>query len=192
MIKCLTLVGRSGCGKTYYLLKFLNEKCRKKNENIYVICPTFSINSTWQGWKFKKDPGVKVLETHDVNRAIKEILGRHKRGRALIIFDDVATSKDVKSQTSELVKLGFSGRHHGIDTIVLTQQLTSIAKAYRENITFLVSFYSPGKRDMKVIVDDFVDSDADVNKIRKQLREIPDTRLEISLESPYEWSVKNS
>ena len=110
----------------------------------------------------------------------------------MIIFDDVATSKDVKSQTSELVKLGFSGRHHGIDTIVLTQQLTSIAKAYRENITFLVAFYNPGKRDMKIIVDDFLDSDADVNKIRKQLREIPHTRLEISLESPYEWSVKNS
>ena len=141
------IVGRSGCGKTHYLLKFLNEKCRKRYENIYVVCPTFSINSTWQGWKFRNDPGVKVLETHDVNRAIKESLGRHKRGRALIIFDDVATSKDVKFQTSKLVKLGFSGRHHGIDTIVLTQQLTSIAKVYRENITFLVAFYTPGKRD---------------------------------------------
>ena len=126
------IVGRSGCGKTHYL-KFLNEKCRKKYENIYVVCPTFPINSTWQGWKFRNDPSVKVLETHDVNRAIKEILGRHKKGRALIIFDDVATSKDVKYQTSELVKLGFSGRHNRIDTIVLTQQLTSIAKAYREN-----------------------------------------------------------
>ena len=135
------IVGRSGCGKTHYLLKFLNEKCRKKYENIYVVCPTFSINFTWQGWKFRNNP-----ETHDVNRAIKEILGRHKQGRALIIFDDVATLEDVKTQTSELVKLGFSGKHHGIDTIVLTQQLTSIAKAYRENITFLVAFYTPGKR----------------------------------------------
>ena len=44
--------------------------------------------------------------------------------------------KDVKSQTSKLVNLGFSGRHHGLDTIVITQQLTSIAKAYRENITY--------------------------------------------------------
>ena len=183
------IVGRSGCGKTYYLLKFLNENCRKKYENIYVICPTFSINSTWQEWKFKKDPGLKVLETHDVNRAIKEILGRHKKGKALIIFDDVATSRDVKSQTSELVKLDFSGRHHGIDAIVLTQQLTSIAKAYRENVTFLVAFYTPGKRDMKVIVDDFLDSDVDASKIRKQLTEIPYARLEISLESPYEWKV---
>ena len=187
------IVGRSGCGKTHYLLKFLGEKCKKKYENIYIVCPTFSINSTWQGWKFRKDPGVRVLETHDVNRAIKEILGRHKKkGRALIIFGDVATSKDVRFQTSELVKLGFSGRHHGIDTIVLTQQLTSIAKAYRENLTFLVAFYMPGKRDVKVIVDDFLDPDADANKIRKQLRGIPYARLAISLETPYGWAVKHS
>ena len=186
------IVERSGCGKTHYLQKFLNEKCRKRYENIYVVCPTFSINSTGQGWKFRNDPGVKVLETHDVNRAIKEILGRHKKGRALIIFDDVATSKDVKSQTSELVKLGFSGRHHGIDTIVLTQQLNSIAKKYRENITFLVAFYTSGKRDVKVIVDDFLDADADANKIQKQLRDIPHARLEISLETPYGWAVKHS
>ena len=112
------IVGRSGCGKTHFLLRFLDAKCKKKYENIYVVCPIFSINSTWQGYKIQeRAPGVKVLETHDVNRAIKEILGQHKKDRALIIFDDVETSKDVKSQTSDLVKLGFSGRHHGIDTI---------------------------------------------------------------------------
>ena len=186
------IVGRFGCGKTHYLLKFLDAKCKKKYENIYIVCPTFSINSTWQGWKFKNDSGVKVLETHDVNGVMKEILGQHKKSRALIIFDDVAISKDVKYQTSELVKLGFSGRHHGIDTIVLTQQLTSIAKAYRENITFLVAFYTSGKRDVKVIVDNFLDADADANKIRKQLRDISYARLEISLETPYGWAVKHS
>ena len=123
------IVGRSGCGKTHYLLKYLNEKCRQKHDNIHIICRTFSINSTWQSWKFKKDSGVKVLETRDVNRAIKEVLGPHKKGKkALIIFDDVAFSKDVKSQSSELVDLGFSGRHHVIETIVLTQQLNSDCK----------------------------------------------------------------
>ena len=98
----------------------------------------------------------------------------------------------MKSQTSELVKLGFLGRHHGIDTIVLIQQLTSIAKAYRENLTFLIAFHMPGKRDVKVIVDDFLDPDVDVNKIPKQLRDIPYARLEISLETPYGWAVKHS
>ena len=88
------------------------------------------------------------------------------------------------------MKLPFSGRHRALDTIVLTQQLTSIAKAYRENITFLVSFYMPGKRDMKVIVDDFLDSDADVKFISTQLRKTPYARLEISLKSPYGHQIK--
>ena len=183
------IVGRSGCGKTHYLLKYLNEKCKQKYNNIYIICPTFSINTTWQNWRSKKDSGVKVLETRDVNRTIKDVLGRHKQGKKALIFDDVAFSKDVKSQSSELVDLGFSGRHRRIDTIVLTQQLTSIAKAYRGNITFLVAFYMPGKRDMKVIVDDFLDSNVDAKEIQRQLKEIPYARLEILLESPYGWKV---
>ena len=186
----MLIVGRSGCGKTHFLLKYLNQHCRQKYNTIYIICPTFSINETWQNWRSKKDTGVKVLETRDVNRAIRMVLGQHKQGkRALIIFDDVAFSKDVKSQSSELVDLGFSGRHRGIDTIVLTQQLTSIAKAYRENITFLVSFYMPGKKDMKVIVDDFLDSGVDTKEVQRQLKEIPYARLEIKLETPYTWKV---
>ena len=47
----------------------------------------------------------------------------------------------------------------------------------------------PGKRDMKVIVDDFLDSNIDAKKIQIQLREIPYARLEILLESPYGWKV---
>ena len=184
------IVGRSGCEKTHYLLKYLNEKCKQKYNNIYIICLTFSINITWQSWKSEKDSGVKVLETRDVNRAISDVLGRHKQGKkALIIFDDVAFSKDIKSQSSELVDLGFWGRHRGIDRIVLTQQLTSIAKAYRENITFLVVFYMPGKRDMKLIVDDPLDSNVDAKEIQRQLKEIPYARLEILLKSPYGWKV---
>lgn len=108
-------------------------------------------------------------------------------------MDDVAATKDVKSQHGELVKLGFSGRHIGLNTIILTQQLTSIAKAYRENISFLVSFYTPGKRDMKAIVDEYLDADANANadKIRRQLRDTPYARLQVSLESPYGWVVES-
>ena len=35
------------------------------------------------------------------------------------ILDDCAASKDVKTQTSELVDLAFSGRHIGLNTIVV-------------------------------------------------------------------------
>ena len=75
------IVGRSGCGKTHYLLKYLNEKCKQRYHTIYIICPTFSINTTWQGWRAKKDKGVVILETRDVNRAIKDVLRQHKHGK---------------------------------------------------------------------------------------------------------------
>ena len=187
----ILIVGRSGCGKTYFLLNYLKEHCRQKYNTIYIICPTFSINTTWQNWSCKSDSGVMVFETDDITRAIKKILTVHAQGnKGLIIFDDIAFTKDVKQQSGELVKLGFSGRHRGLDTIVLTQQLTSIAKAYRENITFLVSFYIPGRRDMKVIVDDFLDPNADAKTIITQLRITPYARLEISLKSPYGYQIK--
>jgi hypothetical protein len=47
-----------------------------------------------------------------------------------------------------------------ISTIVITQQMTSITKPYRQNISKLVTFYNPNRQDMKIILDEylFVDS----------------------------------
>ena len=52
----------------------------------------------------------------------------------LIVPDDCAVTKEVKGGNAELVKLGFSARHTGINVWVLTQQLSSIAKSFRENV----------------------------------------------------------
>ena len=40
----------------------------------------------------------------------------------------------MKGRTGELVKLGFLARHAGISVWVLTQQLSSIAKPFQENV----------------------------------------------------------
>ena len=70
---------------------------------------------------------------------------------SLIIMDDCASSQDVKNRTGELVKVPFSARRYGFSTIVITQQLTSISKPYRDNISRVVSSYNPNQDDMKVI-----------------------------------------
>jgi len=57
-----------------------------------------------------------------------------------IVLDDCAASKEVKGRAGELVKLGFSARHSGISLWVLTQQLSSIAKPFRENVAAIVLF----------------------------------------------------
>lgn len=67
---------------------------------------------------------------------------------SLGILDDRAASKDVKRRTNELVNLAFSARHRGLSVWVLTQQLTSIAKPFRENVGVLVLFCTPSQKDM--------------------------------------------
>ena len=110
---------------------------------------------------------------------------------SLIILDDCASSQAVKNRTSELVKLGFSARHYGLSTIVITQQLTSIAKPYRENISKLITFYNPSGKDMNAIFDDYLSTIH--NNERKQiintLKNNYYARLEVLLCRPYTYDV---
>ena len=86
---------------------------------------------------------------------------------SLIILDDCASSTEVKNRASNLVKLGFSVRHYGLSTILVAQQLTSTAKAYKNNVSTLVVFHNPNKRDLTTVINGFLgglDSDK-VNRI---------------------------
>ena len=67
----------------------------------------------------------------------------------LIILDDCVVSKDLKHRSNKFIDLAFSGRHDGLSVWVLTQQLTSIAKPFRENIACMVSFHNPSQVSTK-------------------------------------------
>ena len=137
----MIIVGMTACGETHYLLKMLEEEYKNHFDYIFIVCPTLEDNKTYQNWKYLEDPDVFVIACdHDkVEEILREIVKFAKNTNSLIILDDCAASKDVKNRTSELVKLAFSGRHIGLSTIVITQQLTSIAKPYRMNISKLVT-----------------------------------------------------
>ena len=108
----------------------------------------------------------------------------------LIILDDCASSQAVKNRTSELVKLGFSARHYSLSTIVITQQLTSISKPYRENISKFVTFYNPSGKDMNTIFDDYLSTlDASEKQIISSLKNNDYARLEVLLRRPYMHEV---
>ena len=94
-------------------------------------------------------------EQDQVDIVLKLVVDLYKGTNSLIILDDCASSQDVKNRSSELIKLAFSARHT-LSTIVITQQPTSIAKPYGENIGKLVMFYNPNRIDMKVIPDDYL------------------------------------
>jgi len=75
----------------------------------------------------------------------------------LIVLDDCAASKDVEGLNGELVKLDFSARHSNIRVWVLTQQLSSIAKPFRENVAAIVLFYTPSAKITKAIFEEYAE-----------------------------------
>ena len=189
----MIILGMTACGKTYYLLQLFEKEYKNKFDNIYLICPTFPYNRTYQQWKFVNDKDFIVIpcDQDDVEYNLKKVTWIADGTNSLIILDDCASSQAVKNRTSELVKLGFSARHYGLSTIVITQQLTSIAKPYRENISKLVSFYNPSGKDMNTIFDEYLSSidNSEKKKIILDLKNNNYATLQVLLRRPYSYEV---
>jgi len=92
------------------------------------------------------------------------------------VLDDCAASKDVKGQTGELVKLGFSARHSGISVWVLTQQLSSIAKPFRENVAVIVLFYTPSAKTTKAIFEEYA-GELTQDKLRQMIARLKERKF---------------
>ena len=122
----------------------MNQLCGPFNgkfDFIVLICPTFAYNKTLYPFG-ERDPQLYVLmcEQHQVEIRLKLVIFAFEGTNTLIVLDDCAASEDVKGGTGELVKLGFSARHAGISVWGLTQQFSSIAKPFRENLAAIVFF----------------------------------------------------
>ena len=76
-------------------------------------------------------------------------------GNALLILDECAVSKDLKIRSNNFISLGFSGRHDGISVWVLTQQLTSISKPFRENVACIIVFNNPSQVGTKTLFEEY-------------------------------------
>jgi len=111
---------------------------------------------------------------------------------SLIVLDDCAASKDVKGRTGELVKLGFSARHAGISLWVLTQQLSSIAKPFRENVAGIVLFYTPSAKTTKAIFEEYAGglSHGELKQMISRLKERKFAHLVFSLRFPFHIEEK--
>ena len=188
----MMIVGMTGCGKTYYLLNMLEKEYFGHFECIFLICPTYNRNKTYQEWIYKDCEHFYPIpsDQNSVEDFIKYIVNNFEDTNSLIILDDCASTQFVKKRSSELVYLGMHARHHGFSSIVITQQLTSITKPYRENISKLVTFYNPSKKDMKTITDEFLDvENEEIKEIVQKLKNNKYARLEILLRIPYTHEV---
>ena len=188
----LLIVGMTACGKTHFLLKMLEREFKGRFDYVFLVCPTLPDNETYLEWKFLKDDDVFAIpcEHDEVDTYLKNIAKFAKGTKSLIVLDDCASSHTVKNRTSELVKLGFHGRHSKLSTIVITQQLTSVAKPYRINVSKVVFFYTARKDDRKDIFENYLC----VNKEEEQnimfaLKNNKYARLEILTVFPYTHRV---
>ena len=50
----MTILGKTGTGKTWYLLDLLEREYKGYFNYIYLICPTIDCNRTWKEWKYFK------------------------------------------------------------------------------------------------------------------------------------------
>ena len=166
----MIIVGVTGCGKIHYLLKMLENDYKGHFEYIFLICPTYLWNKTYQEWKYKDYKKFFPIpcDQDEVEKFLKFVTHHFKNTNSLIILDDCASSQYIKNRSSEIVKLAFSARHYKFSTIIITQQLTSITKPYRTNTQILVTFYNPDKNDMKTLLEESVDG------TEEEYREIKD------------------
>ena len=181
------IVGPTNSGKTQFLVNQLCGPFCGKFDYIVLICPTFAYNKTLY-WFAERDPRLYVIicEQHQVE-ILKLASFAFKGTNTLIVLDDCAASKDVKGRTGELVKLGFSARHTGISVWVLTQQLSSIAEPFRENVAAIVLFYTPSSKTMKAIFEEYAGelSHDELKQMISRLKERKFAHLVFSLRFPF-------
>ena len=182
------IVGPTNSGKTQFLVNQLCGPFCGKFDYVVLICPTFTYNKTLYQFA-ERDPRLYIIicEQHQVENWLKIASFAFEGDNTLIVLDDCASSKDVKGRTGELVKLGFSARHAGISVWVLAQQLSSIAKPFRENVAAIVLFYTPSAKTTKAIFEEYAGelSHAEIKKMIAGLKERKYAHLIFSLRHPF-------
>ena len=188
----MIIAGPTNCGKTEYLIEQLRGHFRKVFEYIVLICPTYAKNRTYHGFA-EGDKRFFILspdatDSDEITSLLTDVSLLFSGTNTLLILDDCAVSKDLKNRSNKFVDLAFSGRHHGLSVWVLTQQLTSITKPFRENVSCVVTFHNPSQIGMKTLFEDYGgDLDTETRKkFMKLLKTERYARLCLSLRYPFE------
>ena len=132
------ITGPTNCGKTKYLIEQLRGPFKDVFDSIVLICPTYAKNKTYHGFA-ENDKNIIVASPDasncdEINDLLQECADLFSGTNTFIILNDCALSKELKKRSNKFVNLAFSGKHEGLSVWVLPQQLTSIAKPFRENV----------------------------------------------------------
>ena len=186
------ITGPTNCGKTRFLIEQLRGPFRNVFEYIFLICPTYANNKTYHRFAhgdkrfFVSSP--VASNSDNIDEILKDVSEVFSGNNTLVILDDCAVSKDLKQRSNKFIDLAFSGRHEGLSIWVLTQQLTSIAKPFRENVACVVTFHNPSVNSTKTLFEDYGgDLDAETRKeFIKLLKTEKYSRLCLCLRFPFE------
>ena len=161
------ITGPTNCGKTEYLIGQLRGEYRFAFNYIVLICPTYEKNKTYKNFA-NGDPRFIVIPEDEINNILEDVetvfgspdVSSRRREvvddiKTLVIIDDCAFTKDIKQRSNKFISLAFSGRHQNISLWVLTQQLTAIAKPFRENVACIISFFTPNRVANQTLFDEF-------------------------------------
>ena len=187
------IVGPTNSGKTQYLVNQLRGPFRGKFDYIVLFCPTFVKNKTYDRFVDKDSRiFVVVCMQHEIEGWLKLARYFFEKTNTLFVLDDCAALKDVKGRTNQLVNLGFSARHDSISVWVLTQQITSIAKLFRENVAAIVLFYTHLGKTTKAIFEDYAGeiTHDEYKELIAWLKERKFSHLVFSLRYPYGIQTK--
>ena len=190
------ITGPTNCGKTRYLIEQLRGPFRHVFEVIVLICPTYANNKTYRGFA-TGDKGFIALQPdanspHEIDQLLESVSDFFSGTNVLIVLDDCAVSSDLGKRKNKFIDLAFSGRHKGISMWVLTQQLTSIAKPFRDNVACVVAFHNPSQIGTKALFEDHGGDTSPTTrrKLTSALKESPYSRLCFSLRDPYEMYLE--
>ena len=188
----MIITGPTNCGKTKYLIEQLRGPFRKVFEYIVLICPTYAKNRTYRGFA-QGDKRFLILspdatDSDEIDSLLTDVSLLFSGTNTLLILDDCAVSKDLKNRSNKFIDLAFSGRHDGLSVWVVTQQLTSISKPFRENVSCVVTFHNPSQVGMKTLFEDYGgDLDTETRKkFMKLLKTERYSRLCLCLIYPFE------
>ena len=190
----MLISGITNCGKSFFTLQLLETKYRNKFDYIFIICPTFPYNKTYQRRFILSDPDVfPVVISDNLNETLERVIERFKDPdeQTLIVIDDCANLHDAKLKSTALTKLAFHGRHANISTWVITQKYNAIVKDFRENIKMLILFFDKDRESREAA---FKENDIGISQTEKKnivtaLKNNARLKLVMHLASPFSYEI---
>ena len=175
------ICGQTGCGKTVFILDFLEGCYSGMFMHIVILCPTVRWNKTYHGrsWIWT-DPQVFIVDPGDrLQEYLRAFYSIFAGESTLYIIDDCSASKALTKKRDMLSELAFSGRHASQSVWVLTQKYNSVLKDLLEQTKWIAVFHCKDRDSFEDCLreNDVVPTREERTALRKLLSEAKHTKL---------------